>query len=419
MIYFSQLINQNVWDGFGSIVGKLEDILIDGTEKKMPPIVALSIKKNPLDIEFIPAYQIASLWPSITLRVGADRINPYTPSGHELYLLDRVLDQQIVDTEGKRLVRVNDLQIARARDQFVLTGVDVSGTGLLRRLGLEKIGRTVGKVINKTPEPVVIPWRFVASIEHDDPLRLSVAQNKIVKMPPADIAAIVDELDRHTTSALLAGFNNETLADTLEESSPGLQMTILSNMTAERAADILEEMGPDEAADLLADLPDGTSKALLGLMEKEEALDLQTLLKFPEDTAGGIMTTEFAHVPDNITIQEAIDYLRQSKDAREDEVMYYVHIIDNQGRLKGIVTLRDLVMADPQSKLQQWEEPDIIYVEPLTPQEDVAYMIAKYDLLSIPVVDPDSEEMLGIVTVDDAIDVILPTAWKKRLPRLF
>jgi CBS domain-containing protein/sporulation protein YlmC with PRC-barrel domain len=419
MIYFSQLVNQNVWDGFGSIVGKLEDILIDGTEKKMPPIVALSIKKNPLDIEFIPGYQIASLWPSITLRVGADRINPYTPSGHELYLLDRVLDQQIVDTEGKRLVRVNDLQIARARDQFVLTGVDVSGTGLLRRLGLEKIGRTVGKVINKTPEPVVIPWRFVASIEHDDPLRLSVAQNKIVKMPPADIAAIVDELDRHTTSALLAGFNNETLADTLEESSPGLQMTILSNMTAERAADILEEMGPDEAADLLADLPDGTSKALLGLMEKEEALDLQTLLKFPEDTAGGIMTTEFAHVPDNITVQEAIDYLRQSKDAREDEVMYYVHIIDNQGRLKGIVTLRDLVMADPQSKLQQWEEPDIIYVEPLTPQEDVAYMIAKYDLLSIPVVDPDSEEMLGIVTVDDAIDVILPTAWKKRLPRLF
>lgn len=419
MIYFSQLINQNVWDGFGSILGKLQDILIDGTEKKMPPIVALSLKKNPFDIDFIPAYQIASLWPSITLRVGADRINLYNPSGHELYLLDRVLDQQIVDTDGKRLVRVNDLQIARARDQFVLTGVDVSGTGLLRRLGLEKIGRAIGSVINKNPEPVVIPWRFVASIEHDDPLRLSVAQNKIVKMPPADIAAIVDELDRHTTSALLEGFNNETLADTLEESSPGLQMSILSNMTAERAADILEEMGPDEAADLLADLPDGTSKALLGLMEKEEALDLQTLLKYPEDTAGGIMTTEFAHVPYNITVQDAIDYLRQSKDAWKDEVMYYVHIIDNQRRLKGIVTLRDLVIADPQSELQQWEAPDVIYVEPLTPQEDVAYMIAKYDLLSIPVVDPDSEKMLGIVTVDDAIDVILPTAWKKRLPRLF
>lgn len=419
MIYFSQLINQNVWDGFGSVVGKLEDILIDSTEKKMPPIVALSLKKNPLGIEYISANQIASLWPSIALRVGADKITPYEPSGHELPLLDRVLDQQIVDTEGKRLVRVNDLQIARSRDQFVLTGVDVSGTGLLRRLGLEKIGRAVGSVINKTPEPVVIPWKYVASIEHDDPLRLSVSQNKLVKMPPADIASIVDELDRHTTTAILEGFNNEALADTLEESSPDLQLTILSNMTPQRAADILEEMDPDEAADLLADLPDDTSETLLGLMEKDEALDLQTLLKYPEDTAGGIMTTEFAHVPYKINVQEALDYLRQSEDALEDEVMYYVHILDSEDKLKGIVTLRDLVMADPQSDLQNWEEPDVITVDPITPQEDVAYLIAKYDLLSVPVVDPETEEMLGIVTVDDAIDVVLPTAWKKRLPRLF
>lgn len=419
MIYFSQLINQNVWDGFGSVVGKLKDILIDGTEKKMPPIVALSLKKNPLGIEYISANQIASLWPSIALRVGADKITPYVPSGHELPLLDRVLDQQIVDTEGKRLVRVNDLQIARSRDQFVLTGVDVSGTGLLRRLGLEKIGRAVGSVVNKTPEPVVIPWQYVASIEHDDPLRLSVSQNKLVKMPPADIASIVDELDRHTTTAILEGFNNEALADTLEESSPDLQLTILSNMTPQRAADILEEMDPDEAADLLADLPDDTSETLLGLMEKDEALDLQILLKYPEDTAGGIMTTEFAHVPYKINVQEALDYLRQSEDALEDEVMYYVHILDSEDKLKGIVTLRDLVMADPQSDLQNWEEPDVITVGPITPQEDVAYLIAKYDLLSVPVVDPETEEMLGIVTVDDAIDVVLPTAWKKRLPRLF
>ena len=419
MIYFSQIINQNIWDGYGAIIGKLDDILIDGTEKKMPPIVALRLKKNPAGITFIPANQIASLWPSITLKVGADRIQPYEHSGHELPLLDRVLDQQIVDTEGRRLVRVNDLQLARARDQFVLTGVDVSGTGLLRRLGLEKIGRTIGSLFKKTAETVVIPWKFVASIEHDDPLRLSVSQHKLVKMPPADIAAIVDELDRHTRTALLEGFNNEDLADTLEESSPDLQMTILSNMSPERAADILEEMDPDEAADLLADLPDRTSETLISLMEKDEATDVLTLLTYPEDTAGGIMTTEFAHVPDNITVGEAIDFLRHSEDAQEDEVMYYVHIIDDDQKLRGVVTLRDLVMADPQSDLHQWQEPEEITVEPLTQQEEVAYLISKYDLLSIPVVDPDTNKMLGIVTVDDAIDVVLPTAWKKRIPRLF
>jgi len=419
MIYFSQLINQNVWDGFGNVVRKLEDILIDATEKKMPPIVALSLKKNAAGIEFIPANQIASLWPSITLKVGKDQIKPFKPSGHELPLLDRVLDQQIVDTEGKRLVRVNDLQLALAREQFVLTGVDVSGTGLLRRLGLEKIGKAIGRVIKKAPGTVVIPWEFVASIEHDDPLRLSVSQHKIVKMPPADIAAIVDELDRHTTTALLEGFTNQDLADTLEESSPGLQMAILSNLSPERAADILEEMDPDEAADLLADLPNHTSESLLNLMEKDEALEVRNLLAYPEDTAGGIMTTEFAHVPSNLTVQEAIDFLRQSEDAHEDEIMYYVYILDEANRLKGMVTLRDLVMADPQNSLRQWEEGDQITVDPLTPEKEVAYQIAKYNLLSIPVIDPDSNEMLGIVTVDDAVDIVLPTAWKKRLPRLF
>jgi magnesium transporter len=419
MIYFSQLINQTVWDGYGSVVGKLEDILIDRTERKMPPIVALSLKKNPAGIDFIPAAQIASLWPSITLKVGADRLRTFKPSGHELPLLDRVLDQQIVDTEGRRLVRVNDLQIARAGEQFVLTGVDVSGTGLLRRLGLEKVGRSIGNAINRPAKSVVIPWEFVASIEHDDPLRLSVSQNRLVKMPPADIAAIVDELDHHTSTALLEGFDNEALADTLEESSSEMQMTILSNMAPERAADILEEMDPDEAADLLADLPNGTSQALLELMEQDEALEVRTLLTYPEDAAGGIMTTEFAYVPEDLTVGEALDFLRQSEDAQDDEVMYYVHILDHNQQLKGIVTLRDLVMADPNSNLRQWVEAEEISVEPLTPQKEVAYLIAKYDLRSIPVIDPENQAMLGIVTVDDAIDIVLPTAWKKRLPRLY
>lgn len=419
MIYISQLINQTVWDGYGGILGKLKDILIDGTEKNMPPIVALSLKQNTLGIELIPATQIASLWPSITLKIGADQIKPYQPTGHELPLMDLVLDQQIVDTEGRRLVRVNDLQLARTRDHFVLTGVDVSGTGLLRRLGLEKVGRALGSAFKKTPEPIVIPWEFVASIEYDDPLRLSVSQSKLVKMPPADIAAIVNELDRQSSTAILEGFTDEDLADTLEESSTEVQMSILASIEPERAADILELMDPDEAADLLADMPDQTSEALLNLMEADDASEVRSLLNYPEDTAGGIMTTEFAHVPYNITVQEAFDYLRKSEDAHDDEVMYYVYILSEDGQLRGQITLRDLVMADLRSSIHQWEEPEEIFVEPLTPQDEVAYLIAKYDLLSIPVIDPDTKQMLGIVTVDDAIDVVLPTAWKKRLPRFY
>ncbi len=419
MIYFSQLINQYVWDGYGRKVGKLDDILVDRTEKNLPPIVALTLKKNQAEVETIPATQIASMWPSITLKIGTEAIRPYKPSGHELPLLDRVLDQQIVDTEGRRLVRVNDLQIARAGEQFVLTGVDVSGSGLMRRLGLENLSRAIVKTFKQPQETTVIPWEFVASIEHDDPLRLSVSQSKLVKMSPVDVAAIVNELDRETTTALLEGFDNEALADTLEESSSEIQMAVLSTLEPERAADILEEMDPDEAADLLADLPEGTSQALLELMESDEAQEVRALLTYPEDSAGGIMTTEFAHVPDHITVGEALDFLRNSEDAQDDEVMYYVHILDHHKQLKGVVTLRDLVMAPPQTSVSDWMEAEDVTVEPKTSQEDVAYLIAKYNLRSIPVVDQESKMMLGIVTVDDAIDIVLPTAWKKRLPRLY
>jgi magnesium transporter len=417
MIYLSQLLNQKVWDAFGHVVGLLDDILVNSTEKQIAPVAALELRKARPELRLIDAKMIASLWPSITLKVDISKVEPYQPKGHELPLKKRVLDQQIVDIEGRRLVRVNDLQIARQGDSFFLTGVDASSSGLLRRLGLEGLSKSVGKAINKKIATHVIPWEFVASIEHDDPLRLSVSQSRLVQMPPADIAAILDDLDRHTSKALLQGFPNEELADTLEESSPEVQQAVLSQLHPERAADVLEEMDPDEAADLLADLDDQTSEQLLRLMEDEDEEDVRTLLAYPEDSSGGIMTTEFAHVPADFNVGQALDFLRSSEDALEDEFMYYVYILDEQGRLKGVISLRDLVTAPLDKPLSDWFDDDPVVVNPLTPQEEAAYLIAKYDLMAIPVVDPATHVMLGIVTVDDALDTVLPTAWKKKLPR--
>lgn len=419
MIYFSQLLGQIVWDSYGREIGRVEDLMVAATERNMPPLTALVLRKNKRDVKYVNADQIASLWPSITLKVQAEDTREFVPGGHELLLKDRVLDQQIVDTEGKRLVRVNDLQIARKGERFYLTGVDVSGLGLLRRLGLEKLGRTLSRLFKHQGKTEVIPWEFVASIEHDDPLRLSVSQSRIVRMPPADIAAILDDLDHHTSKALLQGFSNEELADTLEESSAEMQVAMLSHLNPERAADILEEMDPDEAADLLADLPGDTSAQLLTLMEDEDAEEVRSLLGYPEDSAGGIMTTEFAQIPDNVTIGEALEYLRNSKDALEDEIMYYVYILDADERLCGVVSLRDLVISPLDQSLDHWKQDAPITVNPLTPQEEVAYIIAKYNMLAVPVVEPNTDTMLGIVTVDDALDTVLPTAWKKKLPRFY
>lgn len=419
MLYISQIQGQQVWDAWGRPVGRCADVLVGAVEQAFPPISALALRDAEAGAQFIPASEISSLYPSITLNIPQDQRKPYTPTGNELWLVKRVLDRQIVDTEGRRVVRVNDLQVARVGEKYCLTGVDVGAHGLLRRLGVEQAGRAVARLFGRTEEGGVIPWEDVAPVHQDDPLRLRVSRDRITQLPPADIAAILNDLDYHTGEALLQSFTNETLADALEESPAEVQVAILSHMTPERAADILEEMGPDEAADLLADLPAETSEQLLALMEDEEAAEVQSLLAYPEDSAGGIMTTEFTRAPRGLSAGELIAYLRASEDAQDDEVMYYIYLTDAVGCLCGVISLRDLVMAPPDADITPWIESDPITVLPLTPQEDVAYLVAKYDLLAVPVVAEENGELLGIVTVDDAVDTVLPTAWKKRLPRLF
>ena len=417
MIYLSKLLDQKVWDAFGHVVGKLADLLVDKTDQTMPPITAIAVKDGSSEPKLIDAKDIATLWPSITLNVDISKLDLFQPAGHELYLKQRALDQQIVDTEGKRLVRVKDLQIARKNNRFYLTGVDVGGTGLLRRLGLENFAKSVAKLLKKSWKTHVIPWEDVASIEHDDPLRLKVSQDRLVQMEPADIASILDDLDHHTSKALLQGFTDEQLADTLEESSPEVQQAVIAALKPERAADVLEEMDPDEAADLLADMDDQVSEQLLNLMEDEDEEDVRTLLRYPEDSSGGIMTTEFASVPANYTVEQALHHLRTNEDAKDDEFMFYVYLLDDNEKLQGVISLRDLVTAPLDQNLSNWFDDDPVMVNPLAPQEEAAYLVAKYNLMAVPVIEPETNVMLGIVTVDDAIDTVLPTAWKKKLPR--
>lgn len=417
MIYFSKLLNQKVWDVFGRVVGQLEDILVDNTEQTVAPVKALVLRNVPAGQELIDANSIATLWPSISLNRKSEDPLLYQASGHELYLKQRVLDQQIVDTEGKRLVRVNDLQLARKNQSFYLTGVDVGGLGLIRRIGLDSIAKTGAKLLNKKLKSTVIPWEDVASIEHDDPLRLKVSQDRLVKMEPADIAAILDDLDPNTSKVLLEGFPDEQLADTLEESSVEVQQVVMAHLEPERAADILEEMDPDEAADILADMDVGKSEELLNLMEDDDEEDMRTLLRYPEESSGGIMTTEFTSVPAVYNVEQALFHLRTSEEAREDEFMYYIYILDSQNHLKGVISLRDLVTSPLKTPLSNWFDDDPVIVTPYDSQEEVAYLVAKYNLMAVPVIDPETNEMLGVVTVDDAVDIVLPAAWKKKIPR--
>ncbi|MBC8249686.1 MAG: magnesium transporter [Anaerolineales bacterium] len=417
-IFLSEIKNKPVWDSRGEYVGRCADVLVGDVDQPFPRVRALSLRDVADTPRFVTAEQVGWLRPSILLTAEKPDLSSYEPKGDELWLARQVLDRQIVDMDGRRVVRVNDLQLARVGKHLCLIGADVGTTGLLRRLGAEKLIRIFFSTLRRRPPEAIITWKDVAPLQADEPIRLQISRERISKLHPADMAAIISDLNRRTGQALIEALDNETLADVLEESPSDFQVAILNSLAPERAADILEEMGPDEATDLLADLPDQTSQRLLELMEDEDAADVRRLLAYPEDSAGGIMTTEFATVPKGLTAGQALDYLRHSEAAQEDEALYYVYVTDTAGHLTGALSLRELVMCAPDTSLSDVAETDLVTVDLHTPQDEVAHLIAKYDLLAVPVV--DEEGLLhGVVTVDDAIDAFIPTAWKKRLPRFY
>lgn len=215
---------------------------------------------------------------------------------------------------------------------------------------------------------------------------------------------------------LLDSMDIEHLADALEEVEPEFQASLLQEMSDERVADVLEEMSPDEAADLLAELPAERSEDLLELMEDEEAKDVRLLLSYPEDTAGGIMTTDFASIRPGLTAAKAIEAIRsQEPDA---ESIFYVYVTDEEEHLLGVFSLSDLVLAKPNTLVSSFMHQKVVSASALTKQEILAQLIAKYNLLTIPIVDHENR-LLGMVTADDALDKIIPTAWKKKLPRFY
>jgi magnesium transporter len=415
--YLSQVLGKPVWDAQGQRIGQCVDVLVTELESGFPSLRAIAIG-NGKEPRLIAADAIAWLQPSIILNTSD--LPLYEPQGDELWLARNVLDRQIVDTDGRRLVRVNDLQLARAHPSgpYCLAGADVGTLGLLRRLGVENPAAIVFRVLKREPPQAIIPWSDVAPLQSQEPLRLRVSRDRISELHPADIAAIVSELDRPMGQALLHTLDTETIADTMEEMEPELQASMLNTLAPERAADVLEEMGPDEAADLLADVQPAQRDRLLDLMEDEDATDVEKLLTYPEDTAGGIMTTEYVTIPDGLTVGQAVDHLRQSSAAREDEALYYVYVLDAAQKLKGVVGLRELVLTPADARVQDIMDSNIVTVDLQRPQNEVGRLVAKYNLLAIPVVDKDNV-MHGIVTVDDAIDALIPTAWKKRLPRFF
>jgi magnesium transporter len=417
MPYVSDFIGRPVVDVDGKKIGKLKDLLASRTgDVPHPQIVAIEIRGDG-ETMFTPIEFVAALISlAIPLTVHKSEIKPYQTCEDDLFLIRDVLDKQIIDTNGMRVVRVNDLELTRVNSHIVLSNVDISGASLVRRLGFSRLANRLSSRRMSSDLPLYISWDNVELLPGDQPIRLKVPGSKMNELHPADIAEIISDLSRQEGSRFLENLDNETLADTLEEVEPEFQASLIEALTDERLADVLEEMAPDEAADLLAELPEDRSHELLELMQDEDAKDVIKLLAYPEDTAGGIMNTDFYTVTEDQTALKVMEQMRTS--LPEAESLDYIYVVDNETHLIGVFSLRKLVLSDPNATVRDFMEKRVVTVNVLDSQEECAQVIAKYNLIAVPVVDED-RCIHGIVTADDALDKIIPTAWKKRLPRFY
>jgi magnesium transporter len=417
MVFVSNLLGKTVADVDGESVGRVQDLVAAPRGGKPHPTIVGVVVGHGGKALIVPFADVVVLVaPAISLNRRRADIAPYQPGERDLYLARDVLDKQIIDTNGMRVVRVNDLDLARVNGGFFVANVDIGGLGLLRRLGLAHLAVKVAARFGRDLQPGVVSWDDVELLPGDQAMRLKVPSERISDLHPADLAEIISDLSRPESNKLLESLDVKTVADTLEEVEPEFQASLIQGMADERAADVLEEMAPDEAADLLAELSEERSEEILNLMEAEDAQDVRKLLTYPEDSAGGIMTTEYVTVHPNLTAQQAIAVLRET--ANEAETIYYVYVTEDNNHLVGVFSLKDLVLVGPETPVAEFMHDRVISVSPLDSQEDVAQAVAKYNLLAVPVVDEEGR-LQGIVTADDALDKIIPTAWKKRLPRLF
>lgn len=412
MFFLSKILGQQVKDSRSQPVGVLDDIVVT-IRRKYPSTTKLLVKsgrkKMLLSWDVVRNFEESQT----LLRLPADQLEAVEPEEGEIFLAGDILDKQIVDTEGHKLIRVNDLQLARANGSLRVVGVDISSGAIMRRLGLSRLAERFSRRV----QPTLIDWKAVEPISGEaSGMKLQVTHDKLALLHPADIADIANELSPEERVAVVESLEDEVAADTVEEMHPNFQVALLNDMDEKKAAVILSNMDPDDAADLLADLSEEKAASLLASMRLKEARDVRHLLRYEEDTAGGVMTTEFLAVPPGLTAGEAVDRLRKLEAGAE--TIYYMYVVDDDGHLVGVFSLRDLIVAQRDAKVEEFMEKHLISLRTDTSLEEVAQVVAKYNLLAAPVVDEDNI-MRGIITVDDAIDIILPLTWKKRLPKIF
>lgn len=408
--FLSKVLYKKVYDEYDEYVGRLWDVYVTTEDESYPRAIGYKLKKD----GEIFNYEFRSIdfledGEEVHIKVrGAREILPWKYS----YLLSKhLLDKQIVDINGKKLVRVNDLRMAELAGEMKVVAVDTGILALARRLGIDKVIRGLYKMVQKQPLDSLIMWDKVESLEMvNDNLKLSVPYKKLSKLHPADLADILEDMDTKYRNKVFESLDEDLAANILEEIEPEIQADILETISQSKATEVLDSMPNDEIADILDEVDEEVAEKLLMNMEKEDADEVRSLMEYEDQLVGSIMNKDFISFNVNITAGETIDLYREIKP--DDEVAYYIYIVDQDEKLHGVVSLRDIVISQPDSKLKEIMDPNVIKIKDNEKIDSAIELATKYDLLSLPVVDID-DKLCGIVIMTDIIDEVLLPTWKR------
>jgi sporulation protein YlmC with PRC-barrel domain len=399
----SELLGATVYDPSGA-AGRVREVSLAPDRSRIASLIVKTKSGN----RVLPFAAVSAINGGIRTTTAAGEWQ--AANGTEgLFLLERdLLDQQVIDVNGRKVVRVNDvdLEFDIAKEKILrVHSVDVGARGAVRRLlrGVAPKG-ALQALLGKIP-PRSIPWDFVDVIETDPARRvkLKISHEGLAKLHPADIADIVEELAPDERQAVFQTLDEETAAEALEEVEPKVQKAIVESLDSEKAADIVEEMDPDAAADLLADLPEDRTEQILVQMEPEAQQDVVELLEHKEETAAGRMTTEFLGLPRNATVQNAIDSLREFEGGVE--VVSTIYLVDPEGSLVAAVPLARIVLAPTSSPMLSLAQEPLVLAHEGASENEVAELFDKYNLQTLPVVD-ERNRLTGVITSDDVISML-------------
>lgn len=419
-VNFSEILEKNVNNSDGKLLGRVWDISATLGET-YPKAVELIISEGMLRKVYasVPWINVINIEDNIVINLKAPEVRfESQPKEYDFMLRRDILDQQVVDTFNHKVRRVNDIHLLKVDHELVIAHVDIGIRGILRRLGWEKPVDFIIRFFNKNSPYLmhddIVSWKYIQPVSVKSAgmtMKLSLSEKQLTSIPAADLGDIIFDLDPRQRMALFRSLDIKTKAKVFENLEFEEQKAILKELDKKEAAQIVTHMSADEATDLLEKLPRSTIKNLLTLIESSRAKKLSMLLGYSSDSAGGLMTTEFVALPETMTVESSIEYIKNN--TKEFENVPYIYIVDEKNHLKGITTIRRLLFADSKDLISKTSFPKTLYVYLNNSATEVAYFMDKYKMPTIPVID-ENKILHGIITMDDILSQLISIAWRKR-----